>query len=89
MQGVIFKKGLSGNALKIIALISMTVDHVGVMLFPNTEIFRIIGRIAMPIFAFMIAEGCYYSKHKLRYFSLVLSIGVICVLVFYFFLGNF
>lgn len=79
MQGVLFKKGLSGNALKIIALITMTVDHIGYMIFPNTAILRIIGRIAMPIFAFMIAEGCFYTKNRLKYFSFIFGLGVICV----------
>lgn len=79
MNGVFFKKGLSGNVLKIIALIAMTVDHVGAQIFPNIEVLRIIGRIAMPIFAFMIAEGCAYTKHKLKYFAMVFGLGLICV----------
>lgn len=82
MTGVIFKKGLSGNALKIIAMISMTVDHVGALIYPNVEVLRIIGRIAMPIFAFMIAEGGYYARKKLKYFLLVLGLGLICVIVY-------
>lgn len=48
-------KGLTGNQLKIIALITMTLDHVGVQLFPECQMLRIIGRIAFPIFAYMIA----------------------------------
>ena len=84
MQGLLFKKGLNGNVLKIIALIAMTFDHVGEMLFPSVRVWRIIGRIAYPIFAFMIAEGCYYTRHKARYFSLVLVIGLICCGGFYF-----
>ena len=31
----LIKKGLSGNTLKIIALITMTIDHVGAILFPK------------------------------------------------------
>lgn len=79
MKGLIFKKGLSGNALKIIALLTMTADHVGALIYPQYEIFRIIGRIAMPIFAFMIAEGCAYTRRKVKYFALVLGLGLICV----------
>ena len=47
---------LSGNALKIIAAISMVIDHTGMLIFPGEDIFRIIGRLAFPIFAFFIAE---------------------------------
>lgn len=73
-----FSLNLSSNALKIIAVISMTLDHIGLMFFPQYSIFRIIGRMAFPIFAFMIAEGTKYTKNKLKYFLLVLSVGVIC-----------
>ena len=62
---------LSGNALKIIAAVAMTIDHVGLMFFPQLKVLRIIGRIALPIFAFMIAEGCRYTRNKLRYFLTV------------------
>ena len=62
------KLGLSGNALKIIACISMLVDHVGLMLLPNEIWLRYIGRIAFLIFAFLISEGCCYTKNKLKYF---------------------
>ena len=46
---------LSGNVLKLIACVAMVIDHVGVMFFPYEDSLRIIGRLAFPIFAFMIA----------------------------------
>ena len=51
------QKGLSGNTLKIIALVAMTLDHLCLLVIPQQQWLRIIGRIAMPIFAYMIAEG--------------------------------
>ena len=63
-----FPKFLTGNALKILAAIFMTIDHIGVMLFPRMLILRIIGRLALPVFAFMIAEGCKYTRNKKKYF---------------------
>lgn len=74
---------LSGNALKIIAAISMLIDHMGAVLFPGVMIFRILGRLAFPIFAFMIAEGCRYTKNRIKYFLLVFSMGLGYTLVFY------
>ena len=50
------KFGLTNNQLKIIAMLSMLADHIGVQLFPDLQILRIIGRLALPIFAYMIAE---------------------------------
>ncbi len=74
---------LSGSTLKIIACIFMTIDHIGLVLFPDHIIFRILGRLAFPIFAFFIAEGCRYSRHKLKRFLLIFSIGI-AFLIFYF-----
>lgn len=76
------KKGLTNNQLKIIALAAMTVDHIGVQLFPENVIFRIIGRLAFPIFAYMIAEGCKYTKNRKRYLGFIALEGVACQLVY-------
>jgi len=45
------------NYIKLIAVITMFIDHVGLILFPNTIVLRIIGRIAFPLFAFQIGVG--------------------------------
>ena len=78
---------LSGTSLKIIGALFMVCDHVGMLLFPDVVILRILGRIALPIFAFLIAEGCRSTKNKLRYFLTVFLCGVVCQLVYYFY-GN-
>lgn len=70
--------GLSGNMLKIIAAVSMLADHIGFILFPRVRLLRYIGRIAFPIFAFMIGEGCVHTRSKLRYYGNVLLLGVLC-----------
>ena len=75
---------LSGNALKIIAAISMALDHIGLMLFPRIALFRILGRLAMPIFAYMIAEGCKYTRNKKKYLGMVLGLGTVCQAVYWF-----
>ena len=74
---------LSGNVLKIIAAISMVIDHIGVMFFPYVKIYRILGRLAYPIFAFMIAEGCKYTKNQLKYFFTIFVFAVVIQLVYY------
>lgn len=76
-------KCLSGNALKIIAAVTMLIDHIGFILLPQYGFLRIIGRLSFPIFAFLIAEGCKYTKNKLRYFLLVFSLGVVCQAVYF------
>lgn len=74
---------LSGNALKIIAAVSMLIDHVGLMLFPGVVFFRILGRLAFPIYAFMIAEGCKYTHNRLRYFLNLALLASACQIVYY------
>ena len=79
---------LNGNHLKLIAAFTMLVDHVGALMFPQVLFLRILGRISYPIFAFMIAEGCRYTKNRLRYFLMVFGLGVICQVVYYFASGD-
>ena len=78
------EKGLlSGNALKIIAALAMLCDHVGLMFFPKVRLFRIIGRLALPIFAYMIAEGCRYTRSRLRYFLQIFLLAFGCQVVYF------
>ena len=79
---------LNRNHLKLIGALSMLLDHAGILLFPNVRLLRILGRIAYPIFAFMIAQGCQYTRNKLRYFLMVFGLGVACQLVYYFTSGD-
>lgn len=77
------REWLSGNQLKLIAMITMTIDHVGMVLLPGVMILRIIGRLAFPIYAFMIAEGCRYTRNRRRYFLTMAGVGAGCQVVYY------
>ena len=71
------KIGLNINQLKLIAAVSMLLDHVGYFLFPTVTVLRIIGRLAFPIFAFCISEGCRYTRNRLRYWLQILLCAVV------------
>ena len=58
---------LDGTALKVIAMVSMVIDHVGDIFFPEATWMRMVGRIAMPIFSFCIAEGYVHTHDVKRY----------------------
>ena len=73
---------MTSNKLKIIACISMVLDHIGYLLFPNIIHFRYLGRIALPLFAFFVAEGCIYTRSKIKYFLQMLILGVACQLFY-------
>lgn len=68
---------LSGNALKLIACVTMLLDHIGVFLFPDVIWLRLVGRVAMPLFAFTLAEGCFYTRSKLRHTLLIAGLGLV------------
>lgn len=58
---------LDGGTLKIIAIITMLADHIGALLFPQIILFRIIGRIAFPIFCFLLVEGFMHTRDVKKY----------------------
>lgn len=66
-------KVLDGNALKIIAVVTMIIDHTGAALLPQYRVLRYIGRIAFPIFCFLLAEGAVYT-HDIRRYMMRLGI---------------
>ena len=74
----------SSFVLKIIAFLTMTLDHVGVMMQSyglegtTYDIFRIIGRIAMPLFCFMIVEGVIHTKSFKKY---ILRLSLMAVII--------
>lgn len=75
---------MPGNILKLIAALSMLIDHVGLMFFPNQLWMRAVGRLAFPIFAFFIAEGFRYTRSKLRYLLTVFALAspvILCTIL--------
>jgi hypothetical protein len=53
--------------LKLLAILTMVIDHLGYVFFPDQEWMRAIGRLTMPIFAYAIARGFFYTRSKKRY----------------------
>jgi hypothetical protein len=78
----------SNSTLKLIACVAMLCDHLGYHIFKDIEILRVIGRLAMPIFAFFIAEGCFYTKNKFKHFLLIFISGIIFLIGVYLFDGR-
>ncbi len=68
---------LSSSSLKLIALVTMTIDHIGMLFFPSQLLWRIIGRVSFPLFAFLIAEGFEKTSDVRKYFSRLLSFAAL------------
>ena len=73
---------MNRTVLKWIACLTMLIDHAGLILFPQVQWMKWIGRLSFPLFAFFIAQGCRYTSNKLRYFLRVFLLGVFCQTVF-------
>ena len=74
---------LNSNAVKFLAAILMVVDHVGLLFFPYNMVFRYIGRLSMPLFAFAISEGCRYTKNKVKHLALLSGLALLCQIVYF------
>lgn len=77
------KVRFSGNQLKLMAMVCMAIDHMGAYLFPQVLWLRIVGRLAFPIYAYMIAEGCRHTRSMGRYFGTMAALAVICQMVYF------
>ena len=80
-----FYFSLTGSTLKLLAVLSMVVDHVAVFLLRDNEAFqqvlcavgnreitpyflmRAFGRLAFPIFAFLVVEGFVHTRDRFKY----------------------
>ena len=75
------RKGLSGSALKMIAIATMLIDHIAATviirvlkfggyndsLYQLYRVMRNIGRIAFPIFCFLLVEGFMHTRDREKY----------------------
>ena len=82
------KLSLTSNQLKLLAMVTMTLDHIGVHLFPQCLFLRIIGRLAMPIYAYMIAEGCAHTRNRKQYLLQLAGMAFVCQLVYFIAMGS-
>jgi hypothetical protein len=73
---------MTSTNLKIIACITMLIDHVGAVFFSKYVWLRIIGRIAFPIFAYLIVEGYFHTKNIKKYLTRLLLFGVVSEIPF-------
>lgn len=100
--------GISGNTLKIIAVVSMCLDHIGASVIANGillsynetkleyalsteagqrwlqiyEVLRVLGRLAFPIFCFLLAEGFLHTKSLKKYRNHMLVFALISEIPF-------
>ncbi len=58
---------MNTSHIRLLAITTMIVDHIGAFFYPDVEILRLIGRLSFPLFAWLIANGAYYTKNSYHY----------------------
>ena len=76
------KFGITSSSLHILAMAFMLCDHLWARVIPGNEWLTCIGRLAFPIFAFMIAEGYSHTSNVWKYLKRLLIMAVISEIPF-------
>lgn len=69
--------------IKIIAFVTMLLDHIGLVYFPGISLFRILGRLSFPLFAWGIANGYRKTNNIKAYGMRLLILGLLSQLPYY------
>ena len=76
------KFGITSSSLHILAMAFMLCDHLWARVIPGNEWLTCIGRLAFPMFAFMIAEGYSHTSNVWKYLKRLLIMAVISEIPF-------
>ena len=87
------KLSLNGNALKVIAIIAMTIDHLawmGIEDYSQAEtpiqiVLHCIGRLTAPIIFFLVAEGYHHTRNYWKYLSRMAMLAIVSHFAFCYF----
>lgn len=63
--------------IKLIALILMTIDHIGEFLFPQCDLLGYIGRLSAPLFLYILCWSIDYTRNRVRFLARVYAASVI------------
>lgn len=69
--------------LKILAIVTMVIDHAGNILYPDLLVLQMIGRLAFPIFAYLIVLGVESTKKPLKYMVTLLVFALVSQLPYF------
>lgn len=58
---------MSAFQIKLLAIITMAIDHIGLFFFPQFIVLRLIGRVSLPLFAWLIANGAHHTHNIKSY----------------------
>lgn len=59
--------GISADWLKVIAMVTMVIDHTGAVLFPGEALWRMVGRVAFPVYMWLLIVGFLHTSNVEKY----------------------
>lgn len=68
--------------IQLVAYITMIIDHLGQVFFPGDQWFILVGRVAFPLFAWMIGYGAIKSRNLDKYILRVFALGILSQIPF-------
>jgi len=74
---------LGRESLKWLAIATMTIDHVGVVLYPENIVLRYIGRLSFPLIAYLLMLGLESTRNAKNYLTRLLLFALISQVPFY------
>ena len=83
---------MNNFSLKIMAIVFMLIDHIGVILIdPSLDeylYFRLIGRLAFPIFAFLTSKSVIKTSNIKKYFIRLIIFAFLSQIVYYYIISK-
>lgn len=73
---------MNAFSIKIIAIATMVIDHVGVFLLPGIFELRMIGRLSFILFAWFIANGAIHSRNSFLYLKRLIILALLSQIPF-------
>lgn len=76
------KPGITAMQLRLLAMVLMLLDHLWATVIPGNDWMTYVGRMAMPIFAFQIAEGYCHTSNVKKYRNRLLLFALLAEIPF-------